>query len=127
MPYFVMDRSTWPVVEVKFIDDATDDEFNRYLSALESLYEQDEPFGLLFDARDANYLPGKYRRRQAEWIADNETMIRDQLTGTAYVITSSILRGILRTIFSIQKQPVPYTVVGTMDEARDWLADRLDR
>lgn len=127
MPYYVTDRSTWPVVTIKFMDPATDDEFDAYLDTLDALYEQEEPFALIFDARDAAYLPAKYRRRQAEWMEANHERIEHYLAGTAYVVDSLVTRGVLRAIFAMQSQPAPYTIVGTLEEAHAWTDDQLHK
>jgi hypothetical protein len=121
-----MDRSTWPVVTVTFLDRPTDEEFEAYLRELEALYENEEPFGLVFDARNAAYLPRSYRQRQADWIDANRDMIERYLAGTAYVIDSVLLRNVLRAIFALQEQPVPYTVEGAMQDAYDWVGRRLE-
>lgn len=125
MPYYVTDRSTWPVVTIKFMDPATDGEFDAYLDTLDDLYSEEEPFALIFDARDAAYLPGKYRRRQADWIEANHDRIERHLVGTAYVFDSVVTRGVLRAIFALQSQPAPYTIVGTLEEAQAWTDEQL--
>jgi hypothetical protein len=125
MPYFAVDRSTWPVVRVKFFDPPTDDEFEDYLSALDALYEEEEPFAIVFDAREAAYLPARYRRRQAEWIRNNEEKIEAYLAGTAYVISSALLRTVLRGIFALQEQPAPYTVTDSIDDAHAWAKQKV--
>jgi hypothetical protein len=127
MPYYVMDQSTWPVVTVKFIDPATDDEFDAYLRSLEALYDRETPFALVFDARDAAYLPRQYRKRQAQWIDDNEAQIREYLAGTAYVIPSAVLRGVLRAIFALQDQPAEYVVTDTLEDAHAWAETQVSK
>lgn len=120
MPYYMMDESTWPVVTVKFMDSATDDEFDAYLRSLEALYDREKPFAIVFDARDASYLPREYRKRQAQWIDENESQIREYLTGTAYVIPSAVLRGVLRAIFALRDQPAEYVVTESLEDAHEW-------
>jgi len=124
--YYELDRSAWPVVTVTFDDPPTDDAFEDYLSDLEALYDEEEPFALIFDARTASYLPSRYRQWQADWISDNEAMIEQYLAGTAYVIPTAVLRGVLRAVFALQDQPSPYTIVGSMDEARSWVEEQLN-
>jgi len=53
-------------------------------------------------------------------------MIERYLAGTAYVIPTAVLRGVLRAVFALQDQPSPYTIVGSMDEARAWVQGQLD-
>jgi hypothetical protein len=44
---------------------------------------------------------------------------------TAYIIPNAAIRGILKMIFSFQKQPVPYQIVKTETEAQDWVEAML--
>jgi hypothetical protein len=41
--------------------------------------------------------------------------------GTAYIIPNVAIRGILKMIFSFQKQPVPYKIFETEPEALTWV------
>ena len=41
---------------------------------------------------------------------ENRGLMQDYCQGTAYVIPNKVIRAVLRVIFSLQKQPVPYKI-----------------
>ncbi len=45
--------------------------------------------------------------------------------GTAYVITNIAVRAILKMIFAITPQPVPYGVYSNLADAEEWAMDQL--
>jgi hypothetical protein len=126
MEYAHFDTSQFPVVVVAFTGEAANDEnFEAYLNGLHDLYESGDSLGIIFDGRNAK-LPGlKYQKQQADWLKENEAMMKSQCVGTAYVITSTIIRGVLKAIFAITPQPVPYKVCPSMEEARKYIESQL--
>jgi hypothetical protein len=51
--------------------------------------------------------------------------MKSYCAGTAYIIPNLVIRGILKMIFSIQKQPVPYRIFETTKEGIAWTKERL--
>lgn len=123
--YFDVDESQWPMVVFRFRGEPTDEDFEAYLRAMESLYERGERFAILFDARGTVQLSAKHRRRQAQWLKDNAERIRRFNVGSAFVIDSAFVRGLLTAIFWIQPMPSPHTVTETLAEAEAWCRARL--
>jgi len=62
---------------------------------------------------------------QSEWLKDNEESMKSFCVGTAYVLPNNLIRGVLKTIFKFQKQPVPYHICGNLDEAKVWISQKL--
>ncbi len=124
--YATFDDSRFPVVFVRFTGaTATDENFQAYLDQLHGAYQRRQPFTYLFDATDAS-LPGfKYQKMQADWLKKNEQLMKEYCQGTAYVIPSAMVRTILRGIFSLQKQPVPYAILPGKEEATEWCEERM--
>jgi hypothetical protein len=120
-----IDESRFPLVTVRFdgvVDDAT---FEAYLAGLQRMLGRREPYALVLDASTAGPAPAKQRRRQAEWMAANEADVARWSVGAAFVITSSLTRGLLTAILWIQPMPQPHTVVATRREAEQWARERL--
>ena len=124
--YAVIDQDDFHIIRVTFTGNkATQENFKHYLSAIKSCYDQNEKLAIIFDASKA-VLPGlTYQKMQAKWLKENKKMMQDYCAGTAYVISNTIIRNVLKGIFSIQRQPVPYLVCSHYSEAENWVEDQL--
>ncbi|MCH2215263.1 MAG: STAS/SEC14 domain-containing protein [Flavobacteriales bacterium] len=124
--YASIDDNSFPEVVVTFTgESATHQNFQNYLDALKRLYVPKDNLGIIFDATKAK-LPGrKFQKMQADWLKKNESMMKENCVGTAYVIENTTIRAVLKMIFAITPQPVPYKVCSGMDEARDYIAKQL--
>jgi hypothetical protein len=122
-----VDVSRAPIVVVRFERSWTEGEFDAYLEAMETaVLSRREPTVTILDARDAMATPATQRRKQAAWLQKNEAVLRRYSLGTAFVITSPVVRGILTAILWIQPMPAPHVVVATPPEAERWATARLD-
>ncbi len=124
--YALIKAEEFPVVVVEFTGHkATDENFAQYLEELNGLYAKKERLAILFDASNAVFPGIKYQKMQGDWLKENEQMMKDYCAGTAYVITNTIIRGVLKTIFKFQKQPVPYYICSDYVEANNWVIQKL--
>ncbi|MEM6273131.1 MAG: STAS/SEC14 domain-containing protein [Bacteroidota bacterium] len=125
-PYTNVNREKFPLVTITFTGAAaTDENFAAYLDQLKENYRPRERFALVFDARKAKLPSFAYQRKQADWVKVNEALIAEYCVGTAYVIPGSLIRGILKAIFRLQKQPCPYVILGSPEEGNAWCQERL--
>jgi len=126
--YATVDSTSFPLVLVRFTGEkATDENFPLYLDEVEAAYDRKNRIGILFDATHAT-LPGlKYQKMQAQWLKDHKQLMQNYCVGTAYLIPNTLIRNVLKAIFALQKQPVPYNVCGEMTEAEQWLQTQLDQ
>jgi hypothetical protein len=121
-----IDVSRLPVVVVRFSGLATDAEFDEYLVSMTRLIvERKQKSVTILDARQSGRSPATQRKKQAAWISAHENLLRQYSLGTAFVITSPLVRGVLTAILWLQPLPSDYTVVGTMAEAERWAHERL--
>jgi len=120
--YAEVDTSRFPIIQVTFTGEkASTDNFQFYLQEVKNSYDLQSKVALIFDANNA-VLPGlTYQKMQADWLKENEKMMTDYCVGTAYVISNSLIRNVLKAIFLLQKQPVPYMVCSTLEEAEAWV------
>lgn len=125
--YADVDSSAFPLIKVVFTGVAADGEnFPVYLEEVKQNYASEQPIAIIFDATKAS-LPGiTYQKMQAQWLKDNEQLMKDFCRGTAYVIPNRIIRNVLGAIFAFQKQPVPYVICSTYEEAEKWSRNQLD-
>lgn len=125
--YATFNFDAFPIVIVAFTGQkATEASFKNYLSDLHKAYERGLPFTYLFDAEKA-ILPGlRYQKMQADWLKENEALMKTYCQGTAYHIPNAIIRTALKGIFALQQQPIPYKVSGTLSSAMEWCMDRME-
>lgn len=123
--YATIDDSNFPEVLVTFTGaKATDENFPQYMQEVKDQYERQERLAIIFDATGATTPGMKYQKQQADWLRENEQLMKDYCRGTAYVIPNPIIRTVLKGIFAFQKQPVPYNIVKSLEEARSWVASQ---
>ncbi|MEO0789234.1 MAG: STAS/SEC14 domain-containing protein [Bacteroidota bacterium] len=125
--YAEFDRSQLPLIVIRFTGaKATPENFAEYLAELDRNYAPRKPFALVFELSKAPVPSLKYQRQQADWMKENQEVISQYCVGVAYVIPGTIMRGVLKSIFSFQKQPAPYKVVATITEGEEWANAQLE-
>ncbi len=122
-----IDDSRHPLVIVTFTGVATDAEFETYLDEMKRNLERRRPTAMVLDATNAGSTPPTHRRRQAEWLKEHEALLKQYSAGTAFVITSPLVRGALTAILWVQPMPASHTVVATRHEAEKWAIEQLTR
>lgn len=123
------DSTRWPLVMIRFLGEITEDEFDQYLRFLDFNVARTgaarAKIALLFDAREVGRVSPAIRRKQADWIRDNLDISRQNCAGFAYVLDSSMVRGMLTAILWLATMPADYTITATVREAEDWLKGQL--
>ena len=120
--YAIVDESTFPIVRITFTGSkSTDQNFQTYLDQTKASYRHEKKLAIIFDASNASIPALSHQKMQANWLKENKHLIQDYCLGTAYVIPNTAIRGILKMIFSFQKQPVPYKIFETYAEAAAWV------
>ncbi|NET36517.1 MAG: STAS/SEC14 domain-containing protein [Cyanothece sp. SIO1E1] len=126
--YAVIDTQQTPLITIRFTGHAANDEsFQQYLDDLEGLYEAQQPIFLIFNAEKAVLPKLKHQQQQAQWLKEKEDLMRAYCCGTAYVIQSAVIRWVLKAIFALQAQPVPYAIVDTQEAAEAWAEEQLTK
>jgi hypothetical protein len=121
-PYAIIDETYFPIVRVTFTGNkSTDQNFQVYLNQVRACYRHQRPLFLIFDATHISAPGYSHQKMQAKWLKDNEELIRSLCAGTAYVIPDPSIRAILRVVFLIQSQPVPYQIFEDLAEAEAWV------
>lgn len=127
MAYAEFDTSDFPILLVRFTGEAsTDQNFKEYLDQLDDIYLRKELFSIVFDATNAALPSLRHQKMQAYWLRDNKELVESYCKGTAYVILKPATRAILKLIFAIYPQPVPYKIVVTESDGRNWAKAQLE-
>lgn len=121
----ILDFSTLPVFEVRYIGTVDDTTFQRYLDDLVSVLSARKPYVLLADATRSGAPSARQRQLQAEVIRVHEAGFARYCRGAAFVIDSALIRGALTAILWLQKLPYEHAIVPTRGEALTWLRGRL--
>jgi hypothetical protein len=120
-----VDLSRPQIMLVTFDGGVTDEQFEDYLRGMSKNLQRRTRTVTILDARRAVRTPPKQRKRQADWLIENDLLLKQFSAGSAFVITSPIVRGVMTAILWISPLPTPHTVVGTLSEAELWASDRL--
>jgi hypothetical protein len=121
-PYAIIDESSLPIVRIGFTGSkSTDQNFQSYLDQTKACYRHEKNLAIIFDASKASVPKLSHQKMQADWLKENKKLMQNFCLGTAYVIPNMAIRGILKMIFSFQKQPVPYKIFETESNALIWV------
>lgn len=121
--YAHIDESGFPVIRIRFTGSkSTDENFQAYLDQNRACYRFGRKLAVIFDASQASVPSLSHQKMQADWLKSNQELMQHYCVGTAYIIPNGAIRAILKMIFSLQKQPVPYLVVKTEAEAEEWVS-----
>ncbi|MGY6560373.1 MAG: STAS/SEC14 domain-containing protein [Nitritalea sp.] len=114
------------IVLIRFTGAAgTKENFENYLQETLALYAEKQPLCLLFDASQASIPGTALQKMQADWLKTHEDLMQRYCRGTAYVIRNTLVRTVLKAIFALQRQPVPYALFKTNEEALTWCEQRM--
>jgi len=124
-----IDQSRWPLVVVTHAGRPTDEEFDAYLvrlkDNLDRAVRERKKTVLIFDATHAVGTDAKQRQRQAAWMKEHAEPSRLHSAGYAFVIPSTMIRGVLTAILWLSPMPAPYVIVSTIAEAEAWCKQKL--
>jgi hypothetical protein len=84
----------------------------------EQLFQREERFVLVIDARNATRSKGRDRVR--EWIGTLDEGTLRKMYGVAVLIPSAIGRFMVSATLLVLSQPVPYKVFETLEDAVAW-------
>jgi hypothetical protein len=120
--YAIIDETTFPIIRIGFTGNrSTDQNFQVYLDQTKGCYRHGKPLVIIFDASKAGIPALAHQKMQANWLKANKQMMENFCLGTAYIIPNAAIRAILKMIFSLQKQPVPYKIFEREAEAEGWV------
>jgi hypothetical protein len=120
-----IDDQYWPVIVFRFSGQVTMDEMERYLTWQDAMVARCLPNASLVLTESLRMWETPVLRRQAEWLKRHEPLIRKYSVGVALVITSPVIRGMLKALLWIQPMPQPHIVCNTTEEALHWLRARF--
>jgi hypothetical protein len=126
--YAQINQEHFPVVQITFTGSvSTDENFKAYLDGNETCYDKQKPLVIIFDATKASLPSLRHQKMQAEWLREHKALMQTFCLGTAYVIPNTALRLVLKMIFTLQKQPVPFAIFDDLSSATNWAQLQLEK
>lgn len=120
--YAIIDETRFPVIKIDFTGNkSTDENFQAYLEDTKACYRFEKRLVIVFDASNATIPSFSHQKMQADWLKENTALMQQFCAGTAYIIPNAAVRTILKLIFSLQKQPVPYQVFDSEQASEAWI------
>jgi hypothetical protein len=124
---YQIDVSRHPLVVITFVGATSEDDFDRYLEEMQRLVlSRRERNVTIIDGSRSERTTPLQRRKQADWMRTNDDMLRRYSLGTAFVISSPVVRGVLTAILWVSPMSAPHTVVATYEEAERWANAQLN-
>ncbi|OJT21562.1 hypothetical protein BO221_27525 [Archangium sp. Cb G35] len=127
MPFCTFDDSLWPLLRLRVVGEASKPQFEEYLKVSGSYFHRGEPHVVISDLLHVGMISAELRRRQAEWTALHEGIIRRTLLGNAFVLNKApFFRLGLNILLHLNPPSWPYVVVSDMEPALAWAVVRLE-
>lgn len=107
-------------------DEELHDSLHRIAQALEQDLRQGSKRLMIMDMRQASPLSAGQRRTASVWMKENSERFSRSALGTAFVIESPLVRGVLTALLWFQPIDVPHEVVRDLDAGVRFAIKRLE-
>jgi hypothetical protein len=124
--FCVFDDSHWPLLISRFVGDASNQEFEDYLTEGLRFLRREEPHVVIIDLCRAGKMSPAQRQRQVHWFREHDEVFRRTVLGIAYVAPSPLLRLSLGVVFHLKRPSYPYIIVSREGQALAWAINRLE-
>jgi hypothetical protein len=81
---------------------------------------------MIVDMSRAEALRAGQRRMASDWMKKNNQRFKHVAIGTALIIASSLVRGVLTALFWVTPMDMPYEIFSNLDDAVRWAIKRFD-
>jgi hypothetical protein len=109
------------LVITRLSESIDDGELKRSLQASDKMIDDRRtPYSIVLDNRLAQNMSPTQRKLIADHMAAREQQTRNLCLGSAFVLNSAVMRGILTAVFWMRKPVVPTKVFAELDEATLW-------
>jgi hypothetical protein len=124
---FSYDDSLWPLLIIRLEGPMSDSQYEEFFAHGHSTLLRRERYVSIFDLSRMQLPTPEQRQRLAQWTKAHETLLRESLLGSAFVLSSPFVRMMLSLIFHIAPTPAPYVVVPTVLAGVPWAITRLEQ
>lgn len=122
-----VDGRLWPLLRVKFGQEAQASDLERYLEVRAQWLRRAEPHVLVLDVREVRLAQvcASVRQRYIDWLRDHGDTMRRWMVGSAYLLRSPEGRVTTSLIRHGAGMSSPFVVTPSQTEAMVWAAERL--
>ena len=123
-----IDEGNWPKVYVTWPSEPlTDEEFRRGVMVMSDMTRRGQPFVVLHDGRKAARPSPTQRSFAAQRQKADAEHSRLWLKGSALVVASPVIAGVVTAINWVFPPPYPQKVFATLGDAEEWIQSQLGR
>ncbi len=125
-----IDRSNWPLVVYRIDGDVSEAMTDAYVQGVKENISRAEESGVKYVSivvSDSMRTNANIRQALAGAIEEHDKRIRAACLGNALVTTSTVSRGLLTALTWLTKMPVPVTVHKTVEDAKAWAQEIIDK
>jgi hypothetical protein len=125
----VSDTSAWPLVVVRFSDEAgpiADEMYQTFFDAMHDVFQRGSQFAIVADIHMGMPASAKQRRMLSDWLRGADVPTRRWAVGLAVVVRPAVIRGGLRAVFWIKEPALPPKVVASLAEGVEYCLTQLD-
>lgn len=119
-----------PLTCLRPIGHPSDEELAESLQRITRLIEDEKraqrKIVMIVDMRKAGALSASQRRVASSWMKENLRAWKQVAIGSAFIIDSPIVRGVLTALLWLQPLDMPHDVVSNLDAAMRWVIERLE-
>jgi hypothetical protein len=121
-----LDTSNWPVMVLTPTDNVTDQSIQDFMiTFFEVVKSKDERYALIVDLREKTNMSYRQRKLMTSELNKNKDFAEQYNAGTALIVNSAVIRGIMMSIFWLFSPKHPTDVFKTMEDAFSWATARL--
>lgn len=124
---FTHDDSLWPLLLIRLEGAISDPQLDAFFAHGHDTLLRGERYVSIFDLTRLHLPTPEQRQRLAHWTKEHESLLRESLLGSVFVLSSPFLRMMLSLLFHLAPTPAPYVVVPSVASGVVWAAARLDQ
>jgi hypothetical protein len=122
------DDSLWPLLLLRFEGTPSPQQFEAYLTRMESYFERRERHVIILDLLQTSIVGLQERcERHAAWMKQHEAQLREWPLGVVAITDAIALRLLVRVILHRGPSTLPHLLVSRLPEATLWAAERLQQ
>lgn len=124
-PYAEIDESAAPLIRISVVGEPDAENYPAYLNEMGEAFRRHAFFGMVFNTGALGNLPARYRELQSAWLKETEAEFSERWICAAFVIQSRVIRGVLMTLFWVNRPYYQHFVTASAEEAEEWVKRRL--
>lgn len=124
--FALIEDSHWPLLITRIEGEASNQEFDDYLSRVTRGLCRGQPHVLVVDLSQAVGMSPEQRKQLEEWSRQHDEAMRRTVLGAAYIASSAVVRLALSVMLHLRRPSYPYVIVSREQQALEWAVKRLE-